>query len=77
MPCWIDRAATGVVPCPQELPPVLTGDWAFHCHLRHHPMNSMGHEIPLMTGVDQAGLEKRIQALLPGYMPMGRYGMGR
>jgi len=22
------------------------GDWAMHCHRRHHPMNAMGHEIP-------------------------------
>ena len=22
------------------------GDWAFHCHMSHHTMNAMGHDIP-------------------------------
>lgn len=51
------------------------GDWAMHCHRRHHPMNAMGHEVPNVLGVSQEGLEQRIQALLPGYMAMGETGM--
>lgn len=51
------------------------GDWALHCHKRHHPMNAMGHDIPNVVGVSQDGLEQRIQALLPGYMAMGERGM--
>ncbi len=51
------------------------GDWAIHCHRRHHPMNAMGHEIPNVLGVDQKGLEERIRALLPGYRAMGEDGM--
>ncbi len=51
------------------------GDWALHCHRRHHPMNAMGHEIPNVLGVSQAGVEGKIQALLPGYMAMGENGM--
>jgi len=26
------------------------GDWALHCHRRHHPMNAMGHDIPNPQG---------------------------
>jgi hypothetical protein len=54
----------------------VPGDWAFHCHMGHHTMNAMGHEIPNPVGVDQSGLETEIQQMLPGYMAMGRYGMG-
>ncbi len=53
----------------------VPGDWAFHCHMSHHTMNTMGHEIPNTTGVDQSGLESEIRKMLPGYMAMGRYGM--
>jgi len=52
------------------------GDWALHCHLRHHPMNPMGHDIPNVLGVNQDGLEEKIQKLVPGYMAMGEKGMG-
>ena len=51
------------------------GDWAMHCHKRHHPMNAMGHDIPNVLGVDQSGVEDEIRALLPGYMAMGETGM--
>ena len=51
------------------------GDWALHCHMSHHTMNAMGHEIPNNLGVDQSGLADEIRAVLPGYMPMGRDGM--
>lgn len=53
----------------------ISGDWAFHCHLRHHPMNAMGHEIPNVIGVSQEGVEDKIRDLLPGYMAMGETGM--
>jgi FtsP/CotA-like multicopper oxidase with cupredoxin domain len=51
------------------------GDWAMHCHRRHHPMNAMGHDIPLMIGVKQVGVEQQIRTLLPDYMTMGETGM--
>ncbi len=51
------------------------GDWAMHCHRRHHPMNAMGHGIPSVIGVDQTELESKIRKLLPGYMAMGQDGM--
>jgi FtsP/CotA-like multicopper oxidase with cupredoxin domain len=51
------------------------GDWALHCHMSHHTMNAMAHDIANTAGVDQAGLSDKISSLLPGYMPMGRDGM--
>tara|TARA_R110000782_G_scaffold103991_4_gene191504 strand:- start:14082 stop:15374 length:1293 start_codon:yes stop_codon:yes gene_type:complete len=51
------------------------GDWAMHCHMSHHTMNAMAHDIANTVGVDQTGVESKIQSLLPGYMAMGRDGM--
>jgi manganese oxidase len=51
------------------------GDWSFHCHKTHHAMNQMSHDVPNLTGVDQAGLEEQVRELLPGYMAMGKNGM--
>jgi hypothetical protein len=52
------------------------GDWAVHCHKVHHTMNQMGHSLPVMTGVDQSGVDGKLGELVPGYMPMGSTGMG-
>jgi FtsP/CotA-like multicopper oxidase with cupredoxin domain len=52
------------------------GDWGLHCHKTHHVMNQMGHDVPNMLGVDQSGVEDRVNALVPGYMAMGQFGMG-
>jgi manganese oxidase len=52
------------------------GDWAMHCHMTHHVMNQMGHELPNMIGVNPHGLDQKIQPLLPNYMTMGQEGMG-
>ena len=51
------------------------GDWALHCHFSHHTMNAMGHDIPNTLGVDQSGIGREIQNVIPGYMPMGKNGM--
>jgi len=51
------------------------GDWALHCHLRHHPMNAMGHDVPLMIGINQSGVEDSVRTQLPNYMAMGEKGM--
>ncbi len=53
----------------------VPGDWAFHCHMSHHTMGPMGHEIPNTLGVNQQGLEEQVRAMLPGYMAMGENGM--
>ena len=52
------------------------GDWALHCHMTHHVMNQMGHEMPNMIGVKPGHLDRRVTSLLPGYMTMGQTGMG-
>lgn len=52
------------------------GDWALHCHMTHHLMNQMGHDIPNMTGMEPGDLDERVRRLLPGYMTMGHTGMG-
>ncbi len=53
----------------------VPGDWAFHCHMAHHTMNAMGHEIPNPLGVDQSGVDEEIRKMLPGFRAMGRDGM--
>jgi FtsP/CotA-like multicopper oxidase with cupredoxin domain len=53
----------------------VPGDWALHCHMSHHTMNAMGHEIPNNIGTDQSGLSEEMRALLPGYTAMGTKGM--
>jgi FtsP/CotA-like multicopper oxidase with cupredoxin domain len=52
------------------------GDWPMHCHMTHHTMNQMGHNVPNMVGVKAGGLDQRVDALVPGYMTMGQAGMG-
>ena len=51
------------------------GDWAFHCHMAHHTMNAMGHDIPNPLGVDQSRIDDEIRAMLPGFIAMGENGM--
>lgn len=51
------------------------GDWLMHCHMTHHTMLQMGHDVPNMLGVDTEGLEEKIRKLLPEYMTMGTTGM--
>lgn len=53
------------------------GDWAFHCHKSHHTMNQMQHDLPNLTGIDQADLERRIKQFFPKFMGlMAINGMG-
>lgn len=52
------------------------GDWAMHCHMTHHVMNQMGHELPNMTGVNARRIDRAVGAVLPSYMTMGHDGMG-
>jgi FtsP/CotA-like multicopper oxidase with cupredoxin domain len=50
----------------------VAGDWAFHCHMAHHTMNAMGHDVPNSLGVDQGDVEQKIRAELPVTWPWGR-----
>ncbi len=59
-----------------EFVPREAGDWAMHCHMTHHVMNQMGHGFPVMVGADARRIDRRVQALVPGYMTMGQDGMG-
>ncbi|HEX4055247.1 MAG TPA: copper oxidase [Tepidisphaeraceae bacterium] len=52
------------------------GDWAMHCHMTHHTMNQMGHNVPNLIGVNAGAIDKVVQPLLPNYMTMGADGMG-
>jgi hypothetical protein len=53
----------------------VPGDWALHCHMSHHTMNAMGHDLPNPLGVDQSGVADRLRAHLPEFMAMGEHGM--
>lgn len=53
----------------------VAGDWPLHCHMSHHTMNAMGHDLPVTTGVDQSALARQIRQMIPGYMAMGENGM--
>lgn len=47
-----------------------------HCHMTHHVMNQMGHDVPNTIGVKPGPVDKRVGSLLPAYMTMGQSGMG-
>lgn len=51
------------------------GDWAMHCHMTHHVMNQMGHDLPNMVGMKPDDVEEKLRPLLPAYMMMGHTGM--
>ena len=59
-----------------ELIPEEPGDWAMHCHMTHHVMTQMGHNLPPMIGVDTKKLDARMARVIPEYMTMGTEGMG-
>jgi len=51
------------------------GDWAFHCHKVHHLMNGMGHNLPIVVGMNTDKVNARLAKVLPGAMPLS-VGMG-
>jgi FtsP/CotA-like multicopper oxidase with cupredoxin domain len=59
-----------------EFVPTEPGDWAMHCHMTHHTMTQMGHDIPNLVGADTKALDARMDRILPDYMTMGTTGMG-
>jgi hypothetical protein len=40
------------------------GDWALHCHMTHHTMNQMGHDIPNLVGVDQTAFDEAVMRVM-------------
>jgi FtsP/CotA-like multicopper oxidase with cupredoxin domain len=59
-----------------EFVPTEPGDWAMHCHMTHHTMTQMGHDIPNMVGAKTKQLDHRMERVMPEYMTMGTRGMG-
>jgi manganese oxidase len=59
-----------------EFVPTEPGDWAMHCHMTHHVMTQMGHDLPSMVGAKTDELDRRMSKVLPSYMTMGTTGMG-
>ena len=53
----------------------LPGDWPMHCHMTHHVMNQMGHDVANIVGADMKGVDAKLNRVLPGYMTMGAAGM--
>ena len=52
------------------------GDWVMHCHMTHHVMNQMGHDIPNVIGTDPKVFERAVANIFPNLMAMGESGMG-
>jgi hypothetical protein len=59
-----------------EFTPTEPGDWAMHCHMTHHTMTQMGHDIPNMVGAKTDKLDQRMERVDSRYMTMGTRGMG-
>ncbi|HTU64029.1 MAG TPA: copper oxidase [Polyangiales bacterium] len=59
-----------------EFTPTESGDWAMHCHMTHHTMTQMGHDIPNMVGAKTDKLDQRMERVDSRYMTLGTRGMG-
>jgi hypothetical protein len=58
-----------------ELRARAPGDWPLHCHMTHHAMNQMGHQVANLVGADMTGVDAKLSHVIPGYMTMGARGM--
>jgi FtsP/CotA-like multicopper oxidase with cupredoxin domain len=47
------------------------GDWAMHCHMTHHVMTQMGHDVPNLTGVDPSRFDAALSEVVPEFASMG------
>ena len=47
------------------------GDWAVHCHMTHHVMTQMGHDVPNLLGVDPGLFDEHLGSAVPEYAAMG------
>jgi FtsP/CotA-like multicopper oxidase with cupredoxin domain len=59
-----------------ELVADVPGDWPMHCHMTHHIMNQMGHDLPNLIGADLSKLDAAMKPIFPDYTSMGAEGMG-
>jgi hypothetical protein len=48
------------------------GDWAMHCHMTHHVMTQMGHDIPNLVGVDPSLFDAKLAEVMPSFLQMGK-----
>lgn len=48
------------------------GDWAMHCHMTHHVMTQMGHDVPNLTGVDPSLFDAELGKAMPEFLQMGK-----
>jgi manganese oxidase len=48
------------------------GDWAMHCHMTHHVMTQMGHDLPNLVGVDPSLFDEKLAEVLPSFLAMGK-----
>lgn len=46
------------------------GDWAFHCHMTHHVMTQMGHDVPNLVGANQSVFDERLERAVPAFAAM-------
>lgn len=47
------------------------GDWPFHCHMTHHVMTQMGHDIPNLVGLEPGAFDEQLMETVPEYADMG------
>jgi manganese oxidase len=47
------------------------GDWAMHCHMTHHVMTQMGHDLPNLVGVDPSLFDRKLAEVVPAFDTMG------
>jgi len=64
--------AVGQNPKPWSFIADNPGDWAMHCHMTHHTMNQMGHNVPNLIGVRPGQLDKKSKQITPRLYGDGR-----
>ena len=46
------------------------GDWGMHCHMTHHVMTQMGHDVPNLVGVDPGLFDRKLAETVPAFAAM-------
>ncbi len=52
-----------------------TGDWPMHCHMTHHVMTQMGHDLPNLLGVDPGQFDAELASAVPTFAKMNAAAM--
>jgi hypothetical protein len=45
-----------------------------HCHMTHHVMTQMGHDLPNLVGVDPSLFDEKLAEVMPAFSQMGKGG---